>query len=132
MNSALTQKILITFGFLFAYRVLAYIPVPGVDTAVIASFFDSNSGGMLGMANMFSGNAISRMQYYLSGIMPYITASIVMELLAATFPRHYGQMNKMREKIGYWQKFFGKFFRILQPFLLPLVPSNGVILWGTF
>ncbi len=55
MNSALTQKIVITFGFLFAYRVLAYIPVPGVDTAVIASFFDSNSGGMLGMANMFSG-----------------------------------------------------------------------------
>jgi len=96
MNSALTQKILITFGFLFAYRVLAYIPVPGVDTAVIASFFDSNSGGMLGMANMFSGNAISRMSIISLGIMPYITASIVMELLAATFPA-IGQMKKERD-----------------------------------
>ncbi len=96
MNSALTQKIVITFGFLFAYRVLAYIPVPGVDTAVIASFFDSNSGGMLGMANMFSGNAISRMSIISLGIMPYITASIVMELLAATFPA-IGQMKKERD-----------------------------------
>ena len=96
MNSVLTQKILITFGFLFAYRVLAYIPVPGVDTAVIASFFDSNSGGMLGMANMFSGNAIRRLSIISLGIMPYITASIVMELLAATFPA-IGQMKKERD-----------------------------------
>jgi preprotein translocase subunit SecY len=97
MSSALTQKILITFGFLFAYRVLAYIPVPGVDTAVIASFFDSNGGGgMLGMANMFSGNAIRRLSIISLGIMPYITASIVMELLAATFPT-IGQMKKERD-----------------------------------
>ena len=97
MSSALTQKILITFGFLFAYRVLAYVPVPGVDTAVIASFFDSNGGaGMLGMANMFSGNAIQRLSIISLGIMPYITASIVMELLAATFPT-IGQMKKERD-----------------------------------
>jgi preprotein translocase subunit SecY len=97
MNSALTQKILITFGFLFAYRVLAYVPVPGVDTAVIASFFDTNGGaGMLGMANMFSGNAIQRLSIISLGIMPYITASIVMELLAATFP-NIGQMKKERD-----------------------------------
>lgn len=96
MSNALTQKILITFGFLFAYRVLAYIPVPGVDTAVIASFFDANSGGMLGMANMFSGNAIERLSIISLGIMPYITASIIMELLAATFPV-IGQMKKERD-----------------------------------
>ena len=97
MSSALTQKILITFGFLFAYRVLAYVPVPGVDTAVIASFFDSDGGaGMLGMANMFSGNAIQRLSIISLGIMPYITASIVMELLAATFPT-IGQMKKERD-----------------------------------
>ena len=48
MSNALTQKILITFGFLFAYRVLAYVPVPGVDTSVIASFFDAHPNGMLG------------------------------------------------------------------------------------
>ncbi len=94
MSNALTQKILITFGFLFAYRVLAYIPVPGVDTAVIASFFDGTGVG--GMANLFSGGAIQRFSIISLGIMPYITASIVMELLAATFP-NIGQMKKERD-----------------------------------
>ena len=95
MSNALTQKILITFGFLFAYRVLAYVPVPGVDTAIIASFFDG-SGGVGGMMNMFSGGAIQRFSIISLGIMPYITASIVMELLAATFPA-IGQMKKERD-----------------------------------
>jgi len=95
MSNALTQKILITFGFLFAYRVLAYVPVPGVDTAVIASFFDG-SGGIGGMMNMFSGGAIERFSIISLGIMPYITASIVMELIAATFPA-IGQMKKERD-----------------------------------
>ena len=94
MSNALTQKILITFGFLFAYRVLAYVPVPGVDTAVIASFFDGTGVG--GMANLFSGGAIQRFSIISLGIMPYITASIVMELLAATFP-NIGQMKKERD-----------------------------------
>ena len=95
MSNALTQKILITFGFLFAYRVLAYVPVPGVDTAVIASFFNG-SGGIGGMMNMFSGGAIQRFSIISLGIMPYITASIVMELVAATFPA-IGQMKKERD-----------------------------------
>ncbi len=94
MSNALTQKILITFGFLFAYRVLAYVPVPGVDTAMIASFF--NGQGIGGMANMFSGGAIQRFSIISLGIMPYITASIVMELMAATFPA-IGQMKKERD-----------------------------------
>jgi len=94
MSNALTQKILITFGFLFAYRVLAYVPVPGVDTTVIASFF--NGSGVGGMVNMFSGGAIERFSIIALGIMPYITASIVMELLAATFPA-IGQMKKERD-----------------------------------
>ena len=96
MGNALTQKILITMGFLFAYRVLAYIPVPGVDLDVIKSFFDQNANNALGLANMFSGNAISRMSIISLGIMPYITAAIVMELLAATFPA-LGQMKKERD-----------------------------------
>jgi len=94
MSNALTQKILITFGFLFAYRVLAYVPVPGVDTAVIASFFDGQGVG--DMINMFSGGAIERFSIIALGIMPYITASIVMELMAATFPS-IGQMKKERD-----------------------------------
>ncbi len=96
MNSDLTKKILITLGFIFAYRVLAYVPVPGVNLNVIKEFFDSNSSNALGMFNMFSGNAAQRMSIISLGIMPYITASIVMELLATTFPA-LGKMKKERD-----------------------------------
>ena len=96
MGKDLTNKILITLGFLFAYRILSYIPVPGVNVDVIKAFFDSNSNNALGMVNMFSGNAVSRLSIISLGIMPYITASIIMELLAATFPS-LGQMKKERD-----------------------------------
>lgn len=96
MNQQLVNKILITIGFLFIYRLLAYVPVPGVDTAVIASFFDSHQSDALGLMNMFSGNAVERLSIISLGIMPYITASIIMELLAATFP-NLGQMKKERD-----------------------------------
>jgi preprotein translocase subunit SecY len=116
MGNALTQKILITLGFLFAYRVLAYIPVPGVDLDVIKSFFDQNSNNGLGLANMFSGGAVQRFSVISLGIMPYITASIVMELLAATFPA-LGQMKKERDGMQkYMQiiRYFTIFITVVQ------------------
>ncbi len=116
MGNALTQKILITLGFLFAYRVLAYIPTPGVDLGVIKEFFDSNSNNALGMMNMFSGNAVERLSIISLGIMPYITASIVMELLAATFPA-LGQMKKERDGMQkYMQiiRYFTIFITVVQ------------------
>lgn len=96
MNKAIVNKIFITLGFLLAYRVLAYVPVPGVDTVVIKSFFDNNASNALGLFNMFSGNAVERLSIISLGIMPYITASIIMELLAATFP-NLGKMKKERD-----------------------------------
>ena len=90
------KKILITLGFLLVYRILAYVPVPGVNIDVVKEFFTSHSGDALGMLNMFSGNAVSRLSIISLGIMPYITASIIMELLAATFPA-LGQMKKERD-----------------------------------
>ncbi|PAF42702.1 preprotein translocase subunit SecY [Helicobacter sp. 11S03491-1] len=96
MNKAIIGKILITLGFLFLYRILAYVPIPGVDLAAIKAFFDHNSGNALGLFNMFSGNAVSRLSIISLGIMPYITASIVMELLAATFP-NLAKMKKERD-----------------------------------
>jgi preprotein translocase subunit SecY len=115
MNT-LTKKILITLGFLFAYRVLAYIPTPGVDLDVIKNFFDQNTNNALGMANMFSGNALRRLSIISLGIMPYITASIVMELLAATFPA-LGQMKKERDGMQkYMQiiRYFTIFITVVQ------------------
>ena len=96
MNKNLVNKILITIGFLFLYRLLAYVPVPGVDAGVIASFFDNHQNDALGLFNMFSGNAVQRLSVISLGIMPYITASIIMELLAATFP-NLAQMKKERD-----------------------------------
>ncbi len=96
MNKDLLNKIFITLGFILIYRMLAYVPVPGVDLDVIKEFFDTNSNNALGLANMFSGNAVERMSIISLGIMPYITASIIMELLAATFPS-LGKMKKERD-----------------------------------
>ena len=96
MNKDLLNKILITLGFILIYRVLAYVPVPGVDLTVVKEFFDTNSNNALGLANMFSGNAVERLSIISLGIMPYITASIIMELLAATFPA-LGKMKKERD-----------------------------------
>jgi preprotein translocase subunit SecY len=120
MGNALTQRILITLGFLFAYRVLAYIPTPGVDLGVIKEFFDSNSGNGLGMLNMFSGGAVSRLSIISLGIMPYITASIVMELLSATFP-NLAQMKKERDGMQ-------KYMQIIRYFtiLITVVQAIGV------
>jgi len=134
MNNTLTQKILITLGFLFAYRVLAYIPVPGVDLDVIKQFFDQNSNNALGLANMFSGNAISRLSIISLGIMPYITASIVMELLAATFPA-LGQMKKERDGMQkYMQiiRYFTIFITVIQAIGVAVglqhMGTNGAVL----
>lgn len=97
MNRAIVNKILITLIFLFLYRVLAYVPIPGVDIEVIKDFFRSaGSQNALGLFNMFSGHAVERLSIISLGIMPYITASIVMELLAATFPA-LGKMKKERD-----------------------------------
>ncbi|NPA29756.1 MAG: preprotein translocase subunit SecY [Epsilonproteobacteria bacterium] len=96
MTKSLVNKILITLGFLLAYRILAYVPVPGVNVDVIKEFFDSNANNALGMVNMFSGNAVRRLSIISLGIMPYITASIIMELLAATFPE-LAKMKKERD-----------------------------------
>lgn len=96
MNKDLLNKILITLGFILIYRILAYVPVPGVDLTVVKEFFDTNSNNALGLVNMFSGNAVERLSIISLGIMPYITASIIMELLAATFPA-LGKMKKERD-----------------------------------
>ncbi|WP_394909236.1 preprotein translocase subunit SecY [uncultured Helicobacter sp.] len=101
MNRAIVNKILITLAFLLAYRVLAYVTVPGVDVGVIQSIISDYSDGVLGLFNMFSGNAIERFSIISLGIMPYITASIIMELLSATFPG----LAKMKKERDGMQKY---------------------------
>jgi preprotein translocase subunit SecY len=72
---------------LVVYRIGAHIPVPGIDPVQLAALFKQNEGGILGMFNMFSGGALSRFTIFALGIMPYISASIIMQLLAIVSPQ---------------------------------------------
>ena len=82
----LRQRIFFTIGLLIVYRIGTYIPVPGIDAALLKEFMDEAAAGIGGMLNMFTGGAISRMGIFALGIMPYITASIIVQLLAAMVP----------------------------------------------
>lgn len=82
----LQQRILFALGLLIVYRVGTYIPVPGIDAAQLAVFFEEQSQGIGGMLNLFSGGAIGRMAIFALGIMPYISASIIIQLLTSMVP----------------------------------------------
>ena len=82
----LRQRLLFTLGALVIYRLGTYIPVPGIDPAALAEVFSRNASGILGMFDMFSGGSLGRMTIFALTIMPYITASIIMQLMAAIVP----------------------------------------------
>ena len=83
----LQQRILFALALLIVYRVGTYSPVPGIDTVQLREFFESAQSGLGGMVNMFTGGAISRMAVFSLGIMPYISASIIVQLLTSMWPR---------------------------------------------
>lgn len=82
----LKRRLLFLLGALVVYRIGAHIPVPGIDPNVLADLFNSQQGGILGMFNMFSGGALSRFTIFALGIMPYISASIIMQLMTVASP----------------------------------------------
>ncbi|MGB1235955.1 MAG: preprotein translocase subunit SecY [Planktomarina sp.] len=79
----LRQRILFTIGLLIVYRIGTYIPVPGIDPIALQSFMDQAASGIGGVLSMFTGGALSRMGIFALGIMPYISASIIVQLLGA-------------------------------------------------
>ena len=81
--SELKSRLLFLLGALIIFRLGAHIPVPGIDPLELKKLFESQSGGILGMFNMFSGGALSRFTVFALGIMPYISASIIMTLLTS-------------------------------------------------
>ena len=82
----LKSRIWFTIMALIVYRLGTYIPVPGIDPIALSESFQQHAGGILGMFDMFSGGALKRMTIFALGVMPYITASIVMQLSTAIFP----------------------------------------------
>ncbi|HXH72898.1 MAG TPA: preprotein translocase subunit SecY [Mariprofundaceae bacterium] len=83
----LKNRILFTLGMLLVYRIGAHIPVPGIDAQVLAQFFSQAQGSLLGMFDMFSGGALSRLTIFALGIMPYISAAIIIQLMTVVSPR---------------------------------------------
>jgi preprotein translocase subunit SecY len=90
----LKSRLLFVLGALVVYRLGAHIPVPGIDPDVLAKMFEQQTGGILGMLNMFSGGALSRFTVFALGIMPYISASIIMQLMTVVSP----QMEQMKKE----------------------------------
>ncbi len=82
----LRKRLFFVFGAILVYRIGTYIPVPGINPAALASFFEQQSGTIIDMFNMFSGGALERFSILALGIMPYISASIIMQLMSATMP----------------------------------------------
>src|ERR1051325_3776245 len=83
----LKSRIWFTLGALVIYRLGTYIPIPGIDPAILHDIFSRNAGGILGMFDMFSGGALGRMTIFALNIMPYISSSIIIQLLTAVSPQ---------------------------------------------
>ena len=85
--SDLRRRLLFVLGALVVFRIGAHIPVPGIDSAVLAQLFEQQRGTILDMFNMFSGGALERFTIFALGIMPYISASIIMQLMTVVVPK---------------------------------------------
>ncbi|MBL7158633.1 MAG: preprotein translocase subunit SecY [Candidatus Omnitrophica bacterium] len=127
----LKRKILITLGLLAVYRVGAFIPTPGIDGAKLSQFFaniaQTQGGTLFGMINMFSGGAIQRLTIFALGIMPYISASIILQLLTAVIPvleRLSKEGEEGRKKMIQYTRYGTIILAIIQSFFIALWLEN--------
>ncbi len=127
----LKRKLLITAGLIAVYRIGAFIPTPGIDGAKLAQFFDNiaktQGGTLFGMINMFSGGAIQRLTIFALGIMPYISASIILQLLTAVIPsleRISREGEEGRKKIIQYTRYGTVVLAVIQSFFIALWLEN--------
>ncbi|SDV51357.1 preprotein translocase subunit SecY [Chitinasiproducens palmae] len=123
----LRRRLVFLLLALIVYRIGAHIPVPGIDPDQLAKLFQSQQGGILGMFNMFSGGALSRFTVFALGIMPYISASIIMQLLAIVSPqleslKKEGQAGQ--RKITQYTRYFTVVLATVQAFGIATVLEN--------
>ena len=115
----LKKRILFTLALLIVYRIGVHVPVPGIDTSSLASFFARAEGTIFGIFNMFSGGAFQRLSVFALGIMPYISASIILQLLTVVIP-HLEQLKKegeaWRKKITQYTRYSTVVLSIIQGF----------------
>ncbi|MBU4312886.1 MAG: preprotein translocase subunit SecY [Candidatus Omnitrophica bacterium] len=127
----LRKKLFVTFALLSVYRIGAYIPTPGVNGAALVQFFDnvtrSQGGALFGIMNMFSGGALTRLTIFALGIMPYISASIILQLLITVVP-HLEKLSKEgeagRRRIIQYTRYGTVVLAIIQSFFISLWLEN--------
>jgi len=118
----LHKRLWFTLAALIVYRIGTYIPIPGIDPAAFAQAFQGQAGGILGMFNMFSGGAVERMAIFSLNVMPYISASIIVQLMGAV----YGPWEKLKKEGGEaGRKTLNQYTRYLTV-VLALVQSFGI------
>lgn len=119
----LKRRILFSLGLLIIYRVGVHVPTPGIDAVALASFFSQAKEGLLGMFNMFTGGALERLSVFALGIMPYISASIILQLLTVTIP-HLERLKKEgeqgRKKITQYTRYGTVVLSILQGLMISI------------
>ncbi|MGY6662694.1 MAG: preprotein translocase subunit SecY [Glycocaulis sp.] len=124
----LQKRLLFTLFVLIIYRVGTYIPMPGIDPDVFASAFQQQQQGILGVFNMFSGGAVERMAIFALNVMPYISASIIMQLMAATVPslermkKEGGEQG--RKQINQYSRYLTVVLAMLQAFAIAVSMEN--------
>jgi preprotein translocase subunit SecY len=115
----LKKRIIYTFALLSVYRIGVHVPAPGIDSTALASFFAKAKGTLLGLFDMFSGGALERLSVFALGIMPYISASIILQLLTVVIP-HLERLSKEgeqgRKKITQYTRYGTVVLSIIQGF----------------
>ena len=126
----LRKRILFTLGLLFVYRLGGHLPTPGIDTAKLEQFFTqgSTSGSLLGFVDLFSGGQLRRMTIFALGIMPYITASIILQLLMVVYEplaklQKEGELG--RKKITQWTRYITVILSAVQSFGIAIGLEKG-------
>ncbi|MCH7824261.1 MAG: preprotein translocase subunit SecY, partial [Acidobacteria bacterium] len=117
----LRNRVLYTFGLLAVFRVGANIPIPGVNSEAILEFFNAQQGNFFGLVNLFSGQALSQMTVFALGIMPYISASIILQLLTVVWP----YLEKLQKEGELGRKKITRYTRYLTV-ALSIVQSTGI------
>src|SRR5579862_3748944 len=119
----LRNRVLFTLAMLGVYRLGAYIPTPGINTALLQQIFSQNQGSVLGVLDLFSGGNFRRLTIFALGIMPYITASIILQLLVVVWPylerlQKEGELG--RRKITQYTRYLTIILSIFQSFTIAL------------
>jgi preprotein translocase subunit SecY len=117
----LQKRIWYTIIALIVYRIGTFIPIPGVDPAAFANAFQSQAGGILGMFNTFSGGAVERMAIFALNVMPYISSSIIMQLLSTSIP----SLERLKKEGEVGRKQINQYTRYLT-LLLAVIQSYGI------